>query len=437
MRKKIFRSIVLMSIGVLVTSLLLITISMYNYIDENEKASSRAELDLIAEIAEENKDDFHFDVQGYRVTVISQDGIVLYDSIAEKDMMENHSGREEVEEALSEEYGESSRYSATLMEETLYFAKKLSDGNVLRISIARDSVFKILVSMFPTTIIVFIIVLLVSFFMAKKIARNIVEPINALNLEDPMNNHIYEEITPLLKRIETQNKQIITQQTMSEKTRKEFSANVSHELKTPLQTIMGSAELIENGIVKADDVPKFASAIRAESHRLLTLINDIIRLSQLDEGEKLPVEPVDVYEIVKDVCSELAEVAEKKNISINVEGVKSMVSAIPRLIYEIVYNLCDNAIKYNNPDGYVNVTVKKDSKKVTITVVDNGIGIPEEHRERIFERFYRVDKSHSKESGGTGLGLSIVKHAASYLDAEVKLESKVGYGTAVTVNIPR
>lgn len=437
MRKKIFRSIVLMSIGVLVTSLLLITISMYNYIDKNEKASSRAELDLIAEIAEENKDDFHFDVQGYRVTVISQDGIVLYDSVAEKDMMENHSGREEVEEALSEEYGESSRYSATLMEETLYFAKKLSDGNVLRISIARDSVFKILVSMFPTTIIVFIIVLLVSFFMAKKIARNIVEPINALNLEDPMNNHIYEEITPLLKRIETQNKQIITQQTMSEKTRKEFSANVSHELKTPLQTIMGSAELIENGIVKADDVPKFASAIRAESHRLLTLINDIIRLSQLDEGEKLPVEPVDVYEIVKDVCSELAEVAEKKNISLNVEGVKSTVSAIPRLIYEIVYNLCDNAIKYNNDDGYVNVTVKKDTKKVTITVVDNGIGIPEEHRERIFERFYRVDKSHSKESGGTGLGLSIVKHAASYLDAEVKLESKVGFGTAVTVNIPR
>ena len=437
MRKKIFRSIVLMSIGVLVTSLLLITISMYNYIDENEKASSRAELDLIAEIAEENKDDFHFDVQGYRVTVISQDGIVLYDSVAEKDMMENHSCREEVEEALSEEYGESSRYSATLMEETLYFAKKLSDGNVLRISIARDSVFKILVSMFPTTIIVFIIVLLVSFFMAKKIARNIVEPINALNLEDPMNNHIYEEITPLLKRIETQNKQIITQQTMSEKTRKEFSANVSHELKTPLQTIMGSAELIENGIVKADDVPKFASAIRAESHRLLTLINDIIRLSQLDEGEKLPVEPVDVYEIVKDVCSELAEVAEKKNISLNVEGVKSTVSAIPRLIYEIVYNLCDNAIKYNNDDGYVNVTVKKDTKKVTITVVDNGIGIPEEHRERIFERFYRVDKSHSKESGGTGLGLSIVKHAASYLDAEVKLESKVGFGTAVTVNIPR
>lgn len=437
MRKKIFHSVVLMAVCILVTSLMLITISMYNYIDKTEKESSRAELNLIAEIAEENKDDFHFEVQGYRVTVISAEGTVLYDSVAEKDTMENHGGREEIEEALSNEYGESSRYSSTLMEETLYFAKRLSDGNVIRISMGRDSVFKILVSMLPTTVIVFIVVLLVSFLLAKRIARHIVEPINSLNLEEPMNNQIYEEITPLLKRIATQNKQIITQQTMSEKTRKEFSANVSHELKTPLQTIMGSAELIENGIVKADDVPKFASAIRAESHRLLTLINDIIRLSQLDEGEKLPVEPVDVYEIVKDVCSELTEIAEKKNISINVEGVKSMVSAIPRLIYEIVYNLCDNAIKYNNPDGYVNVTVKKDSKKVTITVVDNGIGIPEEHRERIFERFYRVDKSHSKESGGTGLGLSIVKHAASYLDAEVKLESKVGYGTAVTVNIPR
>lgn len=437
MRKKIFHSIVMASIAVLIISVILITGAVYSYLNKSEKESSRAELNLIAEIAEENKDSFHFEVPGYRVTIISSEGVVLYDSVADSYTMENHSNREEVLEAMEHEYGESSRYSSTIMERTLYYAKRLSNGNILRISIGRASLFKIIIRIFPPIVFVLAFVLAISFFMAKRIAKNIVAPINAINLEDPLNNHTYEEISPLLKRIDIQNKQIITQQTLAEKTRKEFSANVSHELKTPLQTIMGSAELIENGIVKAADVPHFAANIRAESQRLLTLINDIIRLSQLDEGEKLPVEPLDIYKMVQDVCRELHEAAEKKNISVNVEGVSSTVNTVPRLIYEIIYNLCDNAIKYNNENGYVNLSVINDSEYVVIKVADNGIGIPDEHIERIFERFYRVDKSHSKESGGTGLGLSIVKHAASYIDAKLELESKPGYGTLVTVKIPK
>ena len=479
-----------------------------------------------------------------RITLVSSDGDVLYDSKTSADKMENHAKREEIKEALKKGFGESSRYSATLTEETFYYAKKLANGNVVRVSVDHATMLTLVLGMLTPIIIVLIGALALSIFLAYRISKRIVEPLNSIDLDKPLENEAYDELAPLLTHIERQKEQIhnqykelevrksefyaiienmneglvllsrdytvlsinpaagaffsaspecigkdfltlernheinkaldnavqdgrseievsrngheyqlnisrigsdeqtsgvvilvfdISDKVFAERNRKEFTANVSHELKTPLQSIMGSAELLENGLVKADDVPKFIGRIRSEAARLVTLIEDIIRLSQLDESTDFPLEDADIYEIAKDEAEMLSLTAQKRNVTISVKGKSTVIHAPKQLLHEIIYNLCDNAIKYNKEGGSVEVSVEESDNNVMLSVSDTGIGIPLDNQNRVFERFYRVDKSHSKETGGTGLGLSIVKHAVQYLNGKISLESTVGKGTKISV----
>ena len=259
------------------------------------------------------------------------------------------------------------------------------------------------------------------------------KPINRLNLEEPLANEVYEELEPLLKRIDKQNHELKRAYTLAQQDRIEFTANVTHELKTPLQSIMGTAELIENGLIRQEDLPGFASRMRQEAARMVTLVEDIIKLSQLDEGDTLPLESVNLYEVAQEVRSMLEEAAKKKQIVLRLDGTGVMVTGVYRLLMEVLYNLCDNAIKYNRNGGTVSIETGEEGPWAKITVRDTGIGIPPEDQCHVFERFYRVDKSRSKSSGGTGLGLSIVKHAVQYHNGEIKLKSRPGEGTEITV----
>ena len=264
-----------------------------------------------------------------------------------------------------------------------------------------------------------------SWWFASRMTKDIARSLNTLEPE----NEIYREFSPVLERLDKH------RQRQAERTRQEFTANVSHELKTPLQSIIGSAELLENGLVKSEDTPRFVGHIKTEASRLLSLINDIIRLSQLDEDTESAKEPVDLYEVAEEVMEVLAAPARKRNVSLQYVGGSCIISGIRRYLYEIIYNLCDNAIRYNMDGGKVIIRVQKERRGVILTVEDTGIGIPKEHHDRIFERFYRVDKSHSKETGGTGLGLSIVKHAVAYHGGRIDLDSTPGKGTAIRIHL--
>lgn len=549
MTKKIFQSILLVAGCVLLASLLIIMGFLYDYFGGVEENQLRDELSLAAAAVEDGGTDYlsRLTADRCRLTWIAADGSVLYDTKTDAESLENHASRAEVSQALATGTGESTRYSSTLMEKTMYYAQRLDDGTVLRISISRATVGMIAVGMIQPLLIVLIVALILSGLLARRLSRRIVDPLNSLDLEHPLDNDAYEELSPLLKRIHRQHVEIqtqlrelrektdeftqitgsmreglvlldehgsilsinaaaqalfgadaqcvgrdfltiersheisaaiqaaaadghsevraeragrvyqfdisritsdgkflgtvilafdITEQEFAERNRREFTANVSHELKTPLQGIIGSAELIENGMVKPEDLPRFVGHIHAEAARLVTLIDDIIRLSQLDEGDAMPTELVALLAVSQEAAENLHDAAAARDVTVSVTGQPAVLPGVRRLIYEIVYNLCDNAIKYNRDGGRVDVTVAADAGGSSITVADTGIGIAPEHQGRVFERFYRVDKSHSKASGGTGLGLSIVKHAVQYHHGRIELESTPGTGTTIRVVFP-
>ena len=550
MTRKIFLSIMAAAAVVLLCSVLIIMGCLYDYFGGVQERQLEDELALAQTGVECSGKTYLKALEGesYRLTWIAPSGEVLFDSQAEESSMENHAQREEVRQALETGEGQSSRYSSTLLEKTIYYAKKLADGSILRISISRATAGVLVMGMLQPMLVVLAAALILALVLAKRISARIVAPLNRLDLEKPLENDTYEELSPLLTRINQQRRQIdaqlrtlqqkkdefdqitasmneglvlmnekgtvlsinpaaralfqaesdcvgrdfltversheiscairraleeghaelrverggreyqldisriesegtvigavllafdVTEQAFAERNRREFTANVSHELKTPLQSIMGSAELIENGLVKQEDMPRFVGHIRTEAARLVTLIEDIIRLSQLDEGGEFPFEPVDLKKLAEEASASLASAAAEKQVTIRVHGDDRQITTVRRLASEIIYNLCDNAVKYNREGGSVDVTIDGTAHGAVVTVQDTGIGIPPEHQSRVFERFYRVDKSHSRQSGGTGLGLSIVKHAVQYHHGTVELHSEEGKGTTICILLPK
>lgn len=369
-----------------------------------------------------------------RITQIDENGDVLYDSSSEESDMENHGAREEIKEALASGTGESERVSDTLGRELYYYAVLLDDGTVLRVAKSMDNLAMTALNVLPVMGVLAVIMIGFALMLAKWQTQKLIKPINELNLETPLENTIYEELTPLLVAMDKQNKEKEAVSNM----RKEFSANVSHELKTPLTSISGYAEIMKNGMVRPADIPVFSERIYKEARRLITLVEDIIKLSKLDEESvELEKEEVDLYDLTMEIVSRLSPQASQKHIRMEVTGEQVNCFGIRQILDEMVYNVCENAIKYNNEGGRVSVWVGATLDGPKISVSDTGIGIPKEHQERIFERFYRVDKSHSKERGGTGLGLSIVKHGALLHGAKVSVDSAPGKGTRIEMLFPK
>jgi len=551
MSHKIFRSILLVAAAVLLASLLIIMSYLYEYFAGVQERQLGDELSLAAAGVENYGESYLQTVKpgDYRITWIAADGTVMYDTIRPDTPEENHAGREEVKRALETGEGKSTRYSTTLLEKTIYYARRLTDGSVLRMSISGATTGYLALGVVQPALLVFVLALILSSFLARRISNRIVEPLNHLDLDHPLDNTAaYAELSPLLRRIYEQrvenaaqlralrqktdefnqtigsmkeglvlldeNERVlsinaaakdvfavnddcmgrdfltinrdpdmthalgkaradghaeirrahrgrmyqfdisriesggasigtvllafdITEREYAERNRREFTANVSHELKTPLQGIIGSAELIENGMVQPQDVPRFVEHIHSEASRMVTLIGDIIRLSQLDEGDVMPREDVDVLAAAKEAVLNLSDEAAKRGITMTVDGTPAIVHGVRRLISEIAFNLCENAVKYNRDGGSVFVKVETEGENAVLTVQDTGIGIPDADQSRVFERFYRVDKSHSKASGGTGLGLSIVKHAVMYHHGKVELRSATGEGTCVRAVLPK
>ncbi len=552
MTKRIFRSIILVTLTVLTAALILSMGALYTHFTNVQYAQLREEAALTAHaVANQGLSYFENldDTISCRMTWIAADGTVLYDSRSDYGAMENHLQRDEIRQALDTGYGQSARYSGTLLQRYLYAAQRLPDGTVLRLSTLQSSVLNLVLEIFEFLAVVLIIAVILSFILASRLSRDIVQPINALNLDDPLSNKEYEEILPLLRRLESQQSQLraqaielqqkqkefntvtrslseglvlmnssstilsinpaaarllevtpnclgadfsaanqnadiaalvdgalsgqkeeatvalpggnylaaaspvksedgvfgvvlllfdVTQKQQAEQLRREFTANVSHELKTPLHAISGYAELMKTGMVAQADMLTFSGKIYGEAQRLIQLVEDILRLSRLDEGAAdMQWCDVDLYDIARSTVQELSGPAELSGVTLRLVGGKAVLRGIPQLLSGILFNLMDNAIKYNREGGSVTVRVEEKGSQIMLTVADTGIGIPPEHQERIFERFYRVDKSHSKEVGGTGLGLSIVKHAAVIHRAQIDLKSTVGKGTTVTMRFPK
>lgn len=363
-----------------------------------------------------------------RVTRIDESGNVLYDSRRDADTLDNHSGREEVREALKSGEGEDVRRSVTVEKDLYYYALLLEDGSVLRVSREVDSLASTALTMLPVIGGLAVLMIIFAMLLAKWQTARLIKPINELDLEQPLDNDVYTELSPLLTAMDRQNREKEAVSNM----RKEFSANVSHELKTPLTSISGYAEIMKNGMVRPADIPVFSERIYKEARRLITLVEDIIKLSKLDEESvELEKQEVDLYDLTREIVSRLSPQASQKNIHMELTGEPVKYVGIRQILDEMVYNVCENAIKYNNDGGRVTVWVGNTLEGPKISVADTGIGIPKEHHERIFERFYRVDKSHSKERGGTGLGLSIVKHGALLHGAKVSVDSSPGRGTKI------
>ena len=548
MTKRIFRSIWLVALLVFLASLALIMGMMYTYYTGIQREQLKSQTLLAAQAAAHEGMEYFagLEIPDCRITWIDTDGTVLYDSRSEITAMENHLQREEIRQALKTGYGESARYSATLTESYFYSAQQLPDGTVLRLSMAQTSALNLILGMAQPICVGIAVALVLSMVLAARLSKSIVDPLNRLDLDDPLSQSHYEELTPLLRRIDQQHRQLhaqavtlnrkqnefdavtssmseglvllnsscviltmnraarhllglnhssvgtdilsynrnlsdlllsaldgkraekimefsggsyqvdanpvftdgavtglalllidITQKLQAEQLRREFTANVSHELKTPLHSISGYAELLSRGIAAPDDVAPFSGKIYAESQRMIRLVEDIIRLSQLDEGTgDMQLETLDLYAKVQEVTAQLAEYARSAQVTLTVEGESLRLRSIPHLLTAIVMNLCENAIKYNHAGGSVTVRIGKAEGCAYLSVADTGIGIPAEHQSRIFERFYRVDKSHSKEVGGTGLGLSIVKHAVQILNGRIELKSAPEQGTTITVFFP-
>ena len=376
------------------------------------------------------------DLTTSRITLAKPDGTILYDSEKDASDLENHKDRPEIIEAMKEGTGEVVRFSQTLSKQTFYYAVKLNDGNILRVAKTTDSVLSTMLSSFTLLGLLLIAILALAFFVVEKQTRRLIAPINELDLEHPLEHVAYEELRPLLNRVDEQNVQIakqVEELKQAEMVRREFSANVSHELKTPLMSISGYAEIMRDGLVQPQDVPEFAGRIYDEASRLTSLVQDIIEISKLDESKNMPFEDVDLYEMTQDICQTLMLPAKKKRVTVLMEGKSVSIQGVRHVLYEMLYNLVDNAIKYNKEGGYVKVLLAREKDGVRWSVEDNGIGIAKEEQERIFERFYRVDKSHSRKTGGTGLGLSIVKHGAALHHAKIVLTSEPGKGTKIVL----
>lgn len=551
MTKRIYRSICLVALVVFLSSVALIMGVLYDYFTTERQAQLKMQTRLAAHGIDREGAGYLEDLQsdGCRITLIGADGAVLFDNEYDAQKMENHLEREEVREALSSGYGESKRYSSTLTERSLYSAQRLADGSVVRLSVSQASVLKILLDMLPPMLVIFAVAVALSVFLSSRISKKIVEPLNEIDLDNPLSNDGYDELSPLLRRIDSQQKRLkqqelkltqtqnelntvirsmnegmillnqkggiisinpaaakllsadencigsdlltvsrnldvqrlvakalggeraeqtvemssgfyqidaspifsektvlgaalfffdVTEKEKAEQMRREFTANVSHELKTPLHAILGYSELLKNGMVDKKDVVPFSEKIHDEAGRMVLLVEDIISLSHLDEGAKDERrEDVDLYILAETAVSSLQPEAAAAGVTLTLTGEPSVLNGVPELLYSIVYNLCDNAVKYNRADGRVDVSVENETDAVRLTVSDTGIGIAGEHLDRIFERFYRVDKSRSKEVGGTGLGLSIVKHAAKIHNAKIEVDSAVERGTTVVVSFPK
>ena len=550
MNKKIFLSSCLVAFTVLIISLAMSTGVLFNQFEKQVEQELKEESELIASVVEdagvENIADYDFGSR--RVTVIGKDGGVIFDSQADASKMENHADREEFKEAVLYGTGMSSRYSDTLTQKNIYYALKLSDGSVLRLSSPHSTIFAIISDLIGPICLIVLLALILSAILAIKLSESILKPINALDLVNPENNKTYDELAPLLTKINRQKLVIenqlheakqkqkefklitdnmregllvidgnsdiltynaaaekllditdetslaalkiyrstqvidavdealkgnnsecqitqhsrqyslianpvfrdgeiigavivlldITEKAQREQLRREFTANVSHELKTPLTSIYGFAELMKDGDMKKEDMEDFAKSIYDETKHLITLVGDIIKLSTLDEKSRFyEKEKVDLYALACEIAERLKVDAAKKHVTVNVEGEKAEYVGVRQILTDIIYNLCENAIKYNRENGSVDISVKENENNIVLKVKDTGIGIPQEHQERVFERFYRVDKSHSKEIGGTGLGLSIVKHGVMYHGGEISMVSEPGKGTEITVTFKK
>lgn len=438
MRKKIQRSMVMVLAVTLLLSYIILTLITYNTNLSTLESEVRQEAEYIRTAINISGAGYLEEMDGVdwttRVTQIDEDGNVLYDTRRDSSTLENHSGRKEVQEALANGEGEDVRMSDTVGQEMYYYALLLDDGTVLRASKSMDGLVRTALRNLPVMTAVAAVMLILAYFMAKWQTRRLVKPIYDLDLEHPLDNETYDELTPFLEAMDRQNKEKEAVSNM----RKEFSANVSHELKTPLTSISGYAEIMKNGMVRPQDIPLFSERIYKEARRLITLVEDIIKLSKLDEESvELEKQDVDLYELTREIISRLSPQASQKSIRMEVTGEPVKYFGIRQILDEMIYNVCENAIKYNNEYGRVSVWVGNTLDGPKITVSDTGIGIPEEHHERIFERFYRVDKSHSKERGGTGLGLSIVKHGALLHGAKVSVESTPGRGTRIEMQFPK
>ena len=438
MRKKIQRSMVMVLAVTLLLSYAIITIITYNRNMAMLEAEVRQEARYIQAAINISGPDYLAEMNGVdwttRVTQISPEGEVLYDTRRDESTLEDHSGRKEVREALASGEGEDVRMSDTVGQELYYYALLLDDGTVLRASKSMDGLIGTALNNLPVMAGLAVIMMILAYFMAKWQTNRLVKPIYELDLEHPLENKTYDELTPFLEAMDKQNKEKEAVSNM----RKEFSANVSHELKTPLTSISGYAEIMKNGMVRPADVPVFSERIYKEARRLIHLVEDIIKLSKLDEESvELEKQDVDLYEMTREIISRLAPQAQQRNIRMEVTGEPVTYFGIRQILDEMIYNVCENAVKYNNENGRVSVWVGNTLEGPRVTVTDTGIGIPEEHHERIFERFYRVDKSHSKERGGTGLGLSIVKHGALLHGAKVTVDSAPGKGTRIEMQFPK
>lgn len=444
MKQRILNHVGIMVVVSVVLTFIAASVVMYGKYNEYMKQDVRNEAEYVRYAVEKTGDEYLNSVTGAlttsRITLAKPDGSILFDSEKNAEDLENHKNRPEIKEALEKGIGECVRYSQTLAKQTFYYAVQLDSGNILRIAKTTDSVLSTMFSSFTLLGLLLIAILALSFFVVEKQTRKLMEPINELDLEHPLEHVVYDEMRPLLGRVDEQNKQIakqVEELRQAEMVRREFSANVSHELKTPLMSISGYAELMRDGLVQPEMVPDFAGRIYDEASRLTSLVQDIIELSKLDESRNMPSEVVDLYEMTQEVCRTLTLPARKRRVTVLMEGKNTSVQGVRHVLYEMLYNLVDNAIKYNKEGGYVKVLVARDKDGARWSVEDNGIGIAKEEQERIFERFYRVDKSHSRKTGGTGLGLSIVKHGASMHHARIILNSEPGRGTKIVLRFER
>lgn len=546
MTKKIFRTTLSASLGIVLVTILMIMGFLYNYFNHIQREQLRTQTALASQgISFEGKDYFeNLKTSNVRITWVDNKGQVLYDTQSDAKHMKNHANRQEIKEAIKSGYGESTRWSATLTEKSIYAAQRLNNGTIVRLSVAQQTIFYLLLGMISPLAIIILLAIILSVLIARYIAKKVSEPLNNIDLDHPLSNDSYEEITPLLRRLDSHQAKIqhqklllqkrqkefdtiiskikegmillddqarivsinaealklfqinddwhgrfmmevsrdltlkdlidqglkgkkkeanigiennhyrvlvrpttdnnrvtglvvllfdVTDQLQMEQLQREFTANVSHELKTPLHVISGYSELLANQMVPNEEVPQFAAKIHKESERLVKLFEDIINLSHLDEQEKLPQETVNLYDLTQKVLEGLQAKADKKHIQINFNGEEAILRGNPVLLNSLVYNLCDNAITYNHEKGQVNVTLKNSPDTITLEVSDTGLGIAEKDKKRIFERFYRVDKSRSKIVGGTGLGLSIVKSALDFHNGSIKVDSHLGQGTTMTV----
>ena len=447
MKQKINRRLIEIAVLAVLVTLVCMTTIYYGLFQKQVRKDLRIDAEVICGIGVFDKNgtgqelplpDFEkLDMSDLRITWVDTDGTVLYDNDADKTQLENHKDRPEIAEAFKTGVGECVRNSDTMKMNTFYYAIRLDNGTVLRVSTQARSIFSVFLTSFPMIFLIIILVILVCAILAHFLTRQLLQPIEVMaenmeKMEDISKVPAYKELVPFLNTIREQHENIL----MAAKVRQDFTANVSHELKTPLTAISGYAELIENNMVPPEQASHFAKEIQRNSNRLLSLINDIIRLSEIDNGEETTTyESLDLNEVTRDCVGNLRVSAEQRGVTLQYEGEPCQLRANRDMMYELVDNLCENAIRYNNEGGWVCVRVLLEDSRPVLIVEDNGIGIPKDQQERIFERFYRVDKSRSKQTGGTGLGLAIVKHIVALHDANIKLESELGKGTMVRVEL--